>query len=447
MDIYFFLALLVFFGTIFLFFFDKLDKTLVALGWAILLILSGVITPVEALKAIDIETLILLFGLMLIVGISFHSWLFSYVNMMIAKKSNGSPKIIFLMFIFLITFSSFVLNNATVVLLTVPIAIALARGLNLDGKLLVILLAVFSNIWGTLTLIWDPPNTLIGMKAGIPFMDFIYNLWIPISMMMVIIIGYLMYRYKPSFQVIQNDFSKIFVSKLIIERISYKYIEQKMDRYIATIAIITVIVTVGLLIFQPQISELTGIKEGMVGFMGVTAGIVGSIMVMKKLSFGHIMKEVEWDSLLFFAALFVQVGALAKVGFLDLITGQIAQFSSNLPLLLLVIIWGIGLASTIINNIPFVALMIPVIIELQGKMGGLYSPEQLWLLWWALALGACLGGNGTIVGSASGVIACDLAKKQGLNISFAEFAKVWMPITIISLVVSSIYILAAYYLY
>lgn len=396
------------------------------------------------------ETLVLLFGLMLVVGVAVHSGLFSYVNMQIAKKSNGSPKIIFLLFIALITIASFVLNNATVVLLTVPIAIALAKGLSLDGKLLVILLAAFSNIGGTLTLIGDPPNTLIGVQAHLPFMDFIYNLWIPIVLTVLGVFAYLLIFHKQVFVSIKDNLAKTFISKMIIERIAYKYADKKMDMYTAVVAVVTVLVTVVLLVVQPGISEwagkLTGksFDVGMIGFIGVVAGVVGAILVAKKASFLHIMKEVEWDSLLFFAGLFVQVGALEKVGFLHMITSEISKYSGNLPLLLMIIVWGIGLASTVINNIPFVALMIPVIFDLQAKMVG---QPHIDLLWWALALGACLGGNGTIIGSASGVIACDIAKKQGVSISFLEFAKIGMPITIISLFASSAYLLVVYYLF
>ncbi|MDD2870705.1 MAG: SLC13 family permease [Candidatus Gracilibacteria bacterium] len=442
----FIFTLIVFFGSLVLFFFDKIEKTLIAIGGALLLIIFGIISPLEAAKSIDYETLILLFGLMLVVGIAVYSGIFSYVNMMIAKKSNGSPKIIFFLFIALITTASFVLNNATVVLLTVPIAIALAKGLSLDGKLLVILLAIFSNIGGTLTLIGDPPNTLIGVQAKIPFMDFVYNLWFPILLMSIMIIAYLLFFYKEKFKTIKNDLTKTFISKLIIERIIYKYADKKMDKYLAIVTVVIVVLTVALLAFEEQIKSLnpSALEVGLIGFIGLFAGIFGSILVSKKVHFLHIMKEVEWDSLLFFAGLFVQVGALEKVGFLEIIVHQISSFSDNLPLLLMVIVWGIGLASTVINNIPFVAMMIPVIIGLQDKMQGV---PHIDLLWWALALGSCLGGNGTIIGSASGIIACDLAKKQGLKISFKEFAKVGMPITIISLFASSIYLLGVYYFF
>lgn len=451
-NFHFIVALTVFVGSLVMFFFDKIDKTLVSLGWAMILILTGVLSPLDAAKSIDIETLVLLFWLMLVVWIAFHSWLFAYINMQIAKKSNWSPKVIFFLFIALITTASFVLNNATVVLLTVPIAIALARWLSLDGKLLVVLLAAFSNIWWTLTLIGDPPNTLIWVKANLPFMDFIYNMWIPLAIMTALIIGYLLVVYKKAFTWIKNDLTKTFISKLIIERISYKYADKKMDKYVAWVAVLIVIITVILLVVQPQISELAtnltwlSFEFWMFGFIWVFAWILGSLLVTKKVNFLHIMKEVEWDTLIFFAWLFVQVWALEKVWFLHMITEQIWLITS-LPLLIVVIVWWIWLASTVINNIPFVALMIPVIMDLQKSTTLLwvYTPDQLYLLWWALALWACLGWNWTIIWSASWVIACDIAKKQWMPISFAEFAKIWMPITIISLFVSSAYLLVALY--
>ena len=442
----FIFTLFIFFGSLFLFFFDKIEKTLIALWWAILLIVFWILSPAEAFKSIDHETLILLFWLMLVVWIAVNSGLFSYVNMVIAKKSNWSPKVIYFLFIALITFASFVLNNATVVLLTVPIAIALAKWLWLDWKLLVILLAVFSNIWWTLTLIWDPPNTLIWVQAKIPFMDFIYNLWFPILLMSIMIIGYLLYFYKDKFKTINDDLTKTFISKLIIERISYKYLDKKMDKYVAWIAIFIILITVILLAFSEQLKSIIPewFEIWLIWFIWLLAWIVWSIFVGKRVHFLHIMKEVEWDSLLFFTWLFIQVWALAKVGFLAIIIEQISKFSDNLPLLLMVIVWWIGLASTIINNIPFVAMMIPVILGLQDKMQWVPHVD---LLWWALALWACLWWNGTIIGSASWIIACDLAKKQWLNISFWEFARIWMPITIISLIASSIYLLWVYYFF
>ncbi len=442
----FIFTLFIFFWSLFLFFFEKIEKTLIALWWALLLVVFWVLSPVEAFKSIDHETLILLFWLMLVVWVAVNSWLFSYVNMIIAKKSNWSPKVIYFLFIALITIASFVLNNATVVLLTIPIAIALAKWLWLDWKLLVILLAIFSNIWWTLTLIWDPPNTLIWVQAKIPFMDFIYNLWFPILLMSVMIIWYLLVFYKEKFKTINDDLTKTFISKLIIERISYKYLDKKMDKYVAIIAVLIIAITVIILAFSEQIKWIIPewYETWLIWFIWLVAWILWAILVAKKVHFLHIMKEVEWDSLLFFTWLFVQVWALAKVWFLAIIIEQISKFSDNLPLLLMVIVWWIGLASTVINNIPFVAMMIPVILWLQDKMQWVPHVD---LLWWALALWACLWGNGTIIGSASWIIACDLAKKQWLNITFWEFAKIWMPITIISLFASSIYLLWVYYFF
>lgn len=443
MDIHFIIALSVFLWSLTLFFFDKIDKTLVALWSIVILIVTGVLTPIEAAKWIDVETLLLLFWLMLVVWVAAASNFFSYLNMKIAQISNWSPRRIFLLFILLITLASTILNNATLVLLIIPIAIAIARWLALDAKLLVILLAIFSNIWWTLTLIWDPPNTLIWVQAWLPFMDFIYNLSIPIFVMSIAIIAYVFIVYKKSLPSIKKDLTKTFISSLIIKRVVYKYIQNKMDVYVAMVAIFFVILTVALLIAVPFLEEISWIKWWLIAFIWIAVWITASIMVAKKVTFHHVMKEVEWDSLLFFAWLFIQVKALEEVWFLAMITQAISSFSDNLPLLIVVIVWWIWLASTVINNIPFVAMMIPIIMDIQSKM--VWVPH-VDLLWWALALWACLWWNWTIIWSASWVIACDLAKKQWINIWFMEFAKVWMPITIISLAVSTVYLLGVYYL-
>jgi Na+/H+ antiporter NhaD/arsenite permease-like protein len=400
------LAVGVFVASLFLFIFDWVDKTIIALAGAVILVVGGVLNWEEALHAIDFETLVLLIGLMITVAIAQHSGIFSWMNVKIAKISRGNPLAVFLLFSALTFLASTVLNNATVVLLVIPVAIALASGLGMNTKLLVITLAIFSNIGGTLTLIGDPPNTLIGVQVGLSFNDFIINLAAPIFVMTIFILAYLIFFNWKSLKPISRNFSKLFVSNLIIKRITYQFAAKKLDKYMAS-------------------------------------GIALALLVFKKINFVEITKEIEWDSILFFAGLFVQVGALEKVGFLSMIANFIAGFSGNFVLLLLIIVWGIGLASSIINNIPFVALMIPVIFDLQAKMAG---QPHLDLLWWALALGACLGGNGTIIGSSSGILAIDMAKKHGVKISFAEFSKIGMPVTIISLIVSSIYLIVRAYL-
>lgn len=443
MDFEFAIALAVFVGSLVLFLFEKIDKTLVALWSVLILVLAWVLTPIEAAKGIDLEIMLFFFWLMLVVWIATASGFFGYLNMFLANKSWWDAKKIFLLLIMMITLVSTIFpNNATLVLLIVPIAIAIARWLSLDAKLLVILLAIFSNIWGTLTLIWDPPNTLIWVQAGLSFMSFIENLWIPITVMTAVILAYVMYVYRKSFPEVKGNLTQVFTNTMIIKRISYKYSENKMNKYVTWVTIFFILLTVVLLILQPQISELTGIHHGMIAFMWIAIWVTASILVGKKVSFHRIMKEVERDSLLFLSALFIQVAALQKVWFLDIITEQILKFSDNLPLLLVVIVWWIGLASTLINTIPFVAMMIPIIMEVQQKMAGM---EHVDLLWRALALWACLWWNGTIIASASWVIAVDLAKKQWINISFMDFFKVWMPITIISLFISSVYLLGVYY--
>lgn len=425
------LAVGVFVVSLILFFFEKIDKTIVSLLGATMLLVFGVLDWETAIQSIDWETIALLFGLMLVVVIAEHSGIFSWLNVKIAELSKGNPLAVFFLFSALTFFASTILNNATIVMLVVPVAIALATGLGLNSKLLVILIAAFSNIGGTLTLIGDPPNTLIGVQAKLPFMSFIENLSIPVFAMSFFILLYVALMYWGEMRPINKNLPKLYISMMIIRRIAYQFASATIKPSLIWTVCIVLLLTVVSFMIQPQL----GVQ---IGVLGLLAGVGLSLLVSKNIPFLKVVKEIEWDSLLFFIGLFVQVGALEHTGVLKLITEWIASFSGNYALLLMVIVWGIGLASSVINNIPFVALMIPVIFDLQEKMAG---TPHLDLLWWALALGACLGGNGTIIGSSSGILAVDLAKKNGIKITFWEFFKVGMPLTLISLAVASLYIL------
>ncbi|EKD93805.1 MAG: citrate transporter family protein [uncultured bacterium] len=432
----FWIALGIFCISLFLFLFEWIDKTIVALLGAIFLILFGVLDFEEVIEAIDFETIVLLMGLMMLVSIAQHSGLFSWLNVKIADKSGGNPLTIFLLFILLAFVTSTILDNVTVVLLIIPIALALSKGLGLNSKLFIISLALFSNIAGALTLIGDPPNVIIGIKVGLTFNQFIQNLWIPIFSMSVLIIAYILILYWKDLKPISNSLPRVLISNLIIERIKYQFSIKKLSSYLIIITILAIIATIIAFVLQPHL----GIPIGVLGF---SLGLILTLFVFRHIPFSAVLHEIHWDSLLFFMALFVQVGALEKVGFLEMITNIIVQFSDNYALLLLIVVWGIGLCSAVINNIPFVALMIPVIYDLQAQMSG---QPHLDLLWWALALGACLGGNATIIGSSAGVIAVDIARKNGIKISFFDFMKVGVPVTLISLSVASVYLLARLYL-
>lgn len=429
------LAVSVFLVSIIFLIFDRIDKTIVASIGAILLIVGGVLNFEEALHFIDWETLILLIGLMITVVVAEHSGIFAWLSTKIAQQSKGSPLAIFILFTALTFFASTILNNATVVLLVVPIALALSKGLGLNSKLLVITIAIFSNIGGTLTLIGDPPNTLIGVRVGLSFNDFLANLAVPVFAMAGLIVGYLVAVNKKYFKPIKDKLFDLFVSNLIIERIDYKFAAKKLDYYFIGATCTVIFLTVVAFMFSQQI----GVS---VGVLGITSGILLGLLVGKRVDYVKVIKEIEWDSILFFAALFVQVGALQKVGFLDMIANYIAGFSGNFVVLMMIILWTMGLASSVINNIPFVALMIPVIMSLQEKMTG---QAHLDLLWWALALGACLGGNFTVIGSSSGILAVDAAKKLGVKVSFLDFMKVGVPVSLISLIVSSVYLIVRFY--
>lgn len=428
-------AVSVFFLCVILLFVERFDNTLIVLSGAVLMLATGILSWEEAMHAIDYEMIGLLLGLMILVGVIQHSGIFSWINTKIATLSKGDPLNIFLWLTAITLIIGTSISNVTVVILMIPIAIALAKSLNMDSKLMVIALAMFTNIGGALTLIGDPPNTLIGIQAGLTYMQFLENMWIPVLSTVLVVGGYLLYIYRESFKPISGNLTQSFVNTMAVSRVAQQFTEKGINKYVATVSIIVMTITIIAFVFQTWM----GIS---IGVIGLTAGIIMAVLTYKHVPFQKVLHEVEWDSLLFFAALFVQVGALQQVGFLEVITNFIGQFADNYVLLLMMIIWVIGLASTVINTIPFIALMIPVIYDLQEQMAG--QPD-LDLLWWALALGACFGANGTIVGSSSSYIAIELAKKNGVNITPLEFAKIGMPVTIISLSLSSLYILGRLY--
>ncbi len=425
------LALSIFFLSILLFFFEKVEKTLVASLGALLLIVFGVVSWEEAIHSINFEILALLIGLMLVVGVAHHSGLFSLVNSKIATISKGNPIMVFILFTLFTFFASMILDNVTVVLLVTPVALSLAIGLGLNTKLLIIMLTLFSNIGGALTLIGDPPNTLIGLEAEIPFMDFITNLFIPIFSIAILSVIYFAITNWESVKPVHHNLTKTMINLLVIEKIKFNLPNKDLTK-LSIIIFSVIFLTILGFILAPQLSLP-------IGLIGLLAGILLCFLTAKDVHFMNVIHEVEWDSILFFAALFIQVGALEKVGFLELLTTYITMFADDYVILLLSILWGIGISSMFINNIPFVALMIPVIINIQNDLAG---QPNLDLLWWSLALGSCLGGNGTIIGSSAGVLATNIAKKHGVNISFLEYMKYGVPVAIISLVVSSFYLIA-----
>jgi len=369
----------------------------------------------------------LLLGMMTIVAILRRSGFFTILSVKIARLTKGSPlKILVLFSVVTAVFSAF-LDNVTTVLIIVPIVIELTVGMGLDPKIYVITQAIISNIGGTATLIGDPPNIIIGSKVGLTFNQFIFNLTPPVAVSFGMALLYLWWRNRNQFRPINSDLVKLFSVQLLLEKIQNEFLQVRIDRVFLIKSIGCLVVVIGLFMTQ----TITHISPG------VAALLVAMILfVISGTDVEHVLEEVEWSTLLFFSGLFILVGVLEHKGVIEWIARNVfLKVGTNPYVMVLMVLWVSGFASGILDNIPFTITMIPI-VRLMNETGAV--PANV--LWWALALGACLGGNMTMIGASANIVTVGMAKKHGVRISFFEFMKTSLVVTLISLVVSSIFL-------
>jgi len=412
--------------------FEVFDKAVLAMIGAILMVVIGVLDFEMAISYIEFETIVLLMAMMLLVEVSRESGIFSWLTVRLAQKSKGNPLLLFLLFCGVTAFVSAFLDNVTTIVLVVPVTIALVKGMGRDPKPYIIGEIIFSNIGGAMTLIGDPPNIIIGGATGLSFNQFIINLWLPIfGSLGFIALIFVLTHWKHHLKPIGSDLKKLFISQLLLKQIKYRFEYLYLNRAFMRKAVAVLVFTTLGFLFQPYL-HLS------VGLIALAGAVLLLLVAAEEAHLEVSLKSVEWSTLLFFAGLFVMVGAIEQVGFLDILSEKIIHLGSGSYLvLLLTILWISGGISMLINNIPFMTLMVPVIFNIQAGLTGDVDPN---LLWWALSLGACLGGNGTLVGASANIIGADLAKKDGVHISFLQFMKYGLPFTFISLIISSLYL-------
>lgn len=409
--------------------FEVFDKSLVALFGALLMVILGVLSPEEAIEAIEFETILLLLGMMILVHIASKSGIFEWLNVKIASFTKGNPLFIFLFFSILTAVFSAFLDNVTTVILIVPLTIELVRGMGKDPKPYIMAEIFFSNIGGALTLIGDPPNIIIGGATGFSFLDFIMNLWIPILSVIVFTMLVFGIKYWKNIKPISDNLIELLTANIIIKKIKHEFVKTTIHKdFVFKVVAVLFLTVIGFLI-QHQL----GLPNYVIAF---TAAIALGLITAKRHNIHESFRNVEWTTLFFFAGLFIMVAGVEKTGILEALSEYIADSTSNIFFLALIVLWVSGLVSMILDNIPFVTVMIPVIMGIQAELGG----SDVSILWWALSLGACLGGNGTIVGASANVISVDLAKKKGTNISFIDYMKFSLPVTIGILVICSVYL-------
>ena len=397
---------------------DKVHRTTAAIAGMVVLLLAGVLSVDKAVSYIDFNTLGVLVGMMIFVGVIKNSGLFEYISIKSAKLAKGDPWKIMVAFILITAVCSALLDNVTTVLLVGPMTITIANMLGIDPVPTLLAQIFASNIGGTATLIGDPPNIMIGTKANLGFLDFIETTGLVCVVILIVLILVLRFTTK----------KKLVASPDAIEKVM-KLDEHKAIRDHALLKkslVMIVLVILGFMLHGKLHIETSAIA--------LTAAAV--MLLIGKQNLEEVVSEVEWPTILFFMGLFVLVGGLEEVGVIGKLAGLVLDISGGHEIAtMLVILWASALLSSILDNIPFVATMIPLILNL-GTQGVNIVP-----LWWALSLGACLGGNGTLIGASANVVLSSISEKHGYPISFMRYTKGGFPVMVMSLVISTGFLL------
>jgi len=404
---------------------EKFNRALVSLVGASLMILTGILSQEMAIEKVDFNTLGLLIGMMIIVAISQKTGMFQYLAIKSAKLVKGEPWWILVMLTLTTAIFSAFLDNVTTVLLIVPITLLITDELKIDPYPFLFMEILASNIGGTATLIGDPPNIMIGSAAKLTFMDFIINIAPVIPLILITTLVPIWFIYGKEMKVEER-------LKLGIMKFDEKEAIKDVGLLKKSLAVL-VIVIFGF-IFQHQIHMEFAI-------IAMSGAVV--LLLISGENPQHIFEKVEWETIFFFIGIFIIVTGIKVAGLIKLMAETVISLSGgNMMIIAFTVTWLSAIASAFIGCIPFVATMIPMIKDI-GEIAG--NQEIIRPLWWALSLGACLGGNGTIIGSAANVIVAGIADRQGTPIRFLKFMKLAFPLMLLSVLISWVYIYLRYF--
>ena len=408
---------------------EKVNRAIVALLAASVMIFSGILTQTTALQGIDFNTLALLIGMMTIVGISERSGMFQYVAVWGAKKVRANPRgLLVVLAVVTAVFSAF-LDNVTTVLLIAPVTFQITRKLKINPYPYLILEIFASNIGGTATLIGDPPNILIGSALNLSFTDFLYELTPVVTVtMLVLILG----------------FDKIWGKNLTTTEKNKQTVMKinEIDCITDWKLLHKSLLVLALVILGFICAEHLHIANGTIAMFGAAA-----LLLLYTLGDSHDKRDhkveeifgvVDWTTIFFFSGLFVIVYGLEVTGVLGMLGQKFVELTEgSIEKSAMLIIWVSAIVSSAIDNIPFVATMIPMIKSMEESMGG---REAMMPVWWALSLGACFGGNGTLIGASANVIVAGMAQREGHPISFLGFMIWSVPVMLISVAIAALYL-------
>lgn len=414
---------------------EKIQKSVVALVGAALTMLLGLIpfggeTPDGVLtkgvfEYVDFQVIFLLIGMMIIVNIASRSGVFKWMALNLLKATKGHPKTVLFALAAFTAIASAFLDNVTTVVLMMPITFVIAKEFDVDPVPFLITEVMASNIGGTATLIGDPPNIIIGTRAGLSFMDFVIELTPIILVIFLVSVGALIFLFRKGLKATPEKMehvANIDNSKTITDK-------KLMIRSVITLALV---------ILGFVTHDITHIPAYVFAVAGASL-----LLLFEKPK--EIYRDVEWLTIFFFVGLFIIIGGFEANGGIKFLADQLIHLThGSLNLATMIILWASGILSGIIDNIPYTATMAPLISELVSPTNPNAITGNVHALWWALSLGACLGGNLTIIGAAANVLVSETAASKGYKISFIRFMKYGVLVTFISLLLSSVYLYFKY---
>ena len=405
---------------------EKVHRTIVGLFGAMLMILFGILEQETAVHHIDFNTLGLLMGMMIIVNITSETGLFNFLAIWAAQKVKAQPIALLVVLSTLTMVCSALLDNVTTVLLTVPITFSITSQLKVDVMPYLISQILASNIGGTATLIGDPPNIMIGSAVGLDFMAFVENLTL-ISIIIFILVQFILigiyHKGMHTQPELQDKIMRLPASAQITDHVLLRK------------CLAVIFLTITLFVLHGSL----GLESATVALSG--AGLLLLLTATRdEATIVKVLSKIEWPAIFFFGGLFILVGALVETGVIRMLAAEaIHATGGDVEATAILILWMSAIASAFIDNIPFVATLIPLIQDM-GQMG----LTNLDPLWWSLALGACLGGNGTLIGASANVVVASMSAQRGRPISFLGFMKVAFPVMIFTIIISNIYVVLRY---
>jgi Na+/H+ antiporter NhaD/arsenite permease-like protein len=419
----FWLSIVIFILAYILIIHGRVHRAIVAMAGAVMVVGSGILTQEQGVGFIDFNTIGLLVGMMIMVGITRKSGVFEFLAIKSAKLVGGSPLAILAILSLMTAVLSALLDNVTTVLLIIPVTYAITDRLDISPVPFLFAEIIAGNIGGTATLIGDPPNIMIASATGLGFMDFIANLALPSALILFMTTAIMVLWFRKDLRVEDTMVESVLVMNEHDAIDDMALLKKSLVVLAATI--------IGFLLHQTLHLETA------------TIALLGAIALLLFTSedIEEAFLTIEWPTIFFFIGLFIMVGGLQGSGVIQFIAEKALHLTgSNVTLTGMLVLWLSALSSAFVDNIPFVATMIPL-LKTVGHLG--HIPMES--IWWALSLGACLGGNGTLIGASANVVVAGIAEKYGTPIKFSEFLKLGFPLMLFSIAVASIYLYLAYW--